>query len=74
MEIYTVEWWSGTQEDLDKIFISFEKAKDYVESEAEYLSDWYEVTKWRLKEYEFQPVEITCYQDKEWKEPKQVTQ
>ena len=68
MEFYTVEFWDGSRGELDKIFTNFDKAKEYVESEAEYLSDWYEVTKWALNDDEFQPVETTCYQEKSWLE------
>lgn len=74
MVIYTVEYWEGTQDVLDKIFLNIDKAKEFVEKEAEYLSDEYEVTKWVLDGDGFKPTETIKYYEKKWQEPKQVTQ
>lgn len=74
MEIYTVECWGGTEDVLDRIFLSLDKAKEYIEKDAEYLTDSYEVTKWVLDKDEFKPIEIIRYHKYEWSEPKQVTQ
>lgn len=73
MEIYTVHVWGGTELDLDSIFTSFEKAKEFVESDESSIGDYYEVFKWKLDGDEFKLIEKITY-NKEWQEPKPVTQ